>query len=172
MTRAFPRLRADAFLEQVHAQGKHTAAVRGTDAVRRAGAAGASRQRCSTRGRKGAMRMRGGTSPPFGGPPPPRFGDLLPAYRGTSLCEFSLEGPPYFDQEEGRRSRGGGPPQAGEEVPPKGEEVGQRGGRRWRKLGGGGRAKAGRRRGQPSCDTRCHTLYSNCSAKCCEHRGN
>ena len=110
---------------------------------------------------------------------PPRLGDLLPAYRGTSLWELVLEGPPYFDQEEGRKTRGGGPPQAGEEVPaqageevpPKGEEVGQRGGRRWQKLGGGGRARAGRRRGQPSGDARCHTLYSNCSANCSADRG-
>ena len=58
---------------------------------------------------------------------PPRLGDLLPAYRGTSLCGLGLEGPPYFDQEEGRKTRGGGPPQAGEEVPAervkRGEEV-------------------------------------------------
>ena len=70
---------------------------------------------------------RGGTSPPFGGPPPPRLGDLLPAYRGTSLWQLGLEGPPYFDQEEGRKTGGGGPRQAGEEVPAqrvkRGEEV-------------------------------------------------
>ena len=40
---------------------------------------------------------------------------------------MGLQGPPYFDQEEGRKTRGGGPPQAGEEVPAervkRGEEV-------------------------------------------------